>query len=45
MSGKKNFSVLFEYGHKKEISASSLLYVCEIEEVGKEADETISALP
>ena len=33
MLGKKNFAVIFEDGKKKEMSASSLSYVCEKEEV------------
>ena len=33
--GNNRFLVLFEYGKKKYISASSLSYVCGKEEVGK----------
>ena len=42
--GKKNFEVPFEYGKKKEMSASSLSYVCDKEEVGEEVDDIISTL-
>ena len=33
--GKKNFTLLFEDGQNKDISASSMSYVCEKDEVGK----------
>ena len=39
--GKNNFLVIFEYGKKREISASSLSYIFEKEEVGQEVDEII----
>ena len=45
MVGKKNFIVLFEGDQKKEMSASSLLYVYEKQEVGEEVGKTISNLP
>ena len=41
--GKKKFLVLFEYGQKKEISSSSLMFLSSKEEV--EMDEPISHLP
>ena len=41
---KKNFALLFEDFHKKEMSPSSLSHVCEKEEVGEEVNETISTL-
>ena len=37
-------SVLFEDGKKKYMRTSSMLYVCEKEEVGEGIDETVSAL-
>ena len=43
--GNKQFVVQFEYGKKRQMSDSSLSYVCEKEEVGKEDGETISGLP
>ena len=45
MVGKKKFVVQFEDGQKREMSASSLSYVCEKEEVGEEVDKTIYDLP
>ena len=42
---KNNFAVLFEDGHNKEISDSSLLYVCDKEDTGEEVDKTIFDLP
>ena len=42
--GKKNLVVMFEDFQKKEMCDSSLLYVRETEEVGKEVNETISDL-
>ena len=41
--GEKKFLVLFEYGQKKEIGYSSLVYLSEKEEV--EIEESISHLP
>ena len=41
---RNNFAVIFEDEQKKQISASSLSYVREKEEVGKKVDETIFAL-
>ena len=43
--GKNNFLVQFEYGQKKQMSASLLYYLCEKEEVGQEADDNTSHLP
>ena len=43
--GKNKFLVQYEYGQKKEMSSSYLLYLCEKEEVGQEAYETTSDLP
>ena len=45
MVGNKKFVVRFEYGQKRDMSASSLLYLCDKEEVGQEVDDTISDLP
>ena len=42
---EEDFSDVFEDGQNKEMSPSSLKYVCEKEEVGKEVDETLSYLP
>ena len=39
--GKKKLLVIFEYCKKKEISASSMSYLCEKEEVGQEVDDII----
>ena len=41
--GKKNFLVQFEYGQKKEISASSLVFLSSKEEV--EMDEPLARSP
>ena len=41
--GKNKFLVLFEYGQKKEISSSSLVYLSSKEEV--EMEDLISHLP
>ena len=41
--GKKKFPVLFEYGQKKEIGFSSLVYLSEKVEIDME--ESISHLP
>ena len=43
--GKNNFSVLFKYGKKKDISDSSLSYICEKEEVDEEVHKTIYDFP
>ena len=43
MVGKKKFLILFEYGQKKEMGSSSLLYLSEKEDV--ETEEPISHLP
>ena len=40
---KKKFLILFEYGNKKEIGSSLLVYLCEKEEV--EMEELISPPP
>ena len=42
---KKKFVVQFEDGQKREMSDSSLSCVCEKDQVGKEADKTISGIP
>ena len=42
---KNKFAVIFEDDQKKYSSASSLLYVYEKQQVGKEVDSTISDLP
>ena len=41
MLGKKKYLVQFEYRQKRDICASSLLYLCEKEEFGQEVNETI----
>ena len=43
--GKMNFVFKFEYGYQRDKSASSLSYICEKEEFGKESDNIISDLP
>ena len=43
VAGKKNFLVQFKDGHKKDISSSSLVFLCSKEEV--EMDKPISHLP
>ena len=39
--GKKKFLVKFEYGKRRYMSSSFLLYVCFKEEVGQESNKTI----
>ena len=41
----KKFVVKFEDGQKREMSDSSLSYVCDKEQVGKEVDGTLYDLP
>ena len=43
--GREKFPLKFEYGKNIEFSSSLLSYVCSKEEVGQEANETISDLP
>ena len=42
---KNKFLVKFEYGNNRDISASSLPYLCDKEEVGQEVDDIIYDLP
>ena len=43
--GNKKLLVQFKDGKRREMSSSSLSYVCSKEEVGQEANGTISDLP
>ena len=39
--GNKKFLLQFEYGKKRDMSASSLSYLCDKEDVGKGVDKII----
>ena len=45
MTGKKNYPVKFEDGHKREISSVSLSYVCLKDEVCLDIDDPLYDLP